>query len=591
MRESVSASPFLRAWQDTQIQEWLAPALERMDWNAFNETARANTGRTPAEVVEWLEGGVLLAVRNLDKVGQPGSVPPLVLLADFGSKADELAAFLQQAMSRWQERQQLREEQEEYAGVMVYTVISEQSETDEETDEEPGEDDEDEIDTAVPAKPDLPFVWAINDGVLIVAADKSEVFAILDAQLDGGARQPLESAPRFQRAHEAADPSDFVALVHLPPLVNLMQAGLEQALQANPNPFTPAPRDIVTALGLDALQDIVATSRTTPDETVVRYRLSYSAPRGLLGLLNVDTAAFPQPRWIPARWQNVATYRFDVGQFIPRLEAIVTTASPALGGMIQGMTAQMLEKTGVDLKRDLFGSFGDEVVVAQHFTPGESATGIAAAGLEDVPQLFAISLRDADTFERSFEKLLQNSSPGTAQLIKSREYLGYRLNTYTPALPPMPEGVTAPTPRPVHYAFGGGYAFIAMGSASPLEEAIQALAADGADTFWTRQDVRDVVARLPRNATSFQLQDTAALLGLLVDTFERSFTETVRSARMAADDEDGESEDEDEPLVVTNSEAKPTRELFSRYFGLTTSHTTMTDTEIEAVSVMSAAKK
>jgi hypothetical protein len=584
LRKSTADSPFVRAWQDTQVREWLAPLRERMDWEAFDETARANTGHTPDEVLNWVEGGALLAVRTLERMNRPDKVPPFVFVADLGKNARPMQEFLQNATARRLNREPAREEQEDYAGATIHSIIPEPV--------APKPHDE----NAASVKPDLPLVWTVHEGLLIMAADKAEVVAILDAQREGGVRQPLEDAPRFQQVRGAVERPDLIALLQLRPLVTLVQAAFEQSNQAGKNPFAPAPHDIITGLGIDAWEDIAATWRTTPEKTVVRYRFNYTAARGLLGLFATETPSFPQPRWIPARWQNVATYRFDFGQLFPRLDAMVTTISPIFSSMAQGMAGQLTKKTGVDLEHDLFAHFGDELVVAQHFSP-DAAVDAAFPGFGEIPQVFAVSLRDAGSFERAVEKLLEGGGPGLSQLISTREHHGYRVHTYASAPPPSPDDPVASSNPAFHYAFAGGYAFFSVGPVGPIEEALQAVASDSDESFWKRSDVRDALADLPRGASSFQFQDTAATLGLMVQTLERVFAGSARAAATAARESDGEEteavhDDEKRSEAVartwTNPGAQPNRELFARYFGPTVSYTTMDEHGIEAVSILSA---
>src|SRR5690606_27256567 len=140
------------------------------------------------------------------------------------------------------------------------------------------------------------------------------------------------------------------------------------------------------------------------------------------GLLHTSNPSLPRPDWIPAHWKNVSVYRFEIGQLFPRLEEMLGAISPPLAGMLQGMQGQIAETKGVDLKRDLFSNLGDEVVVAQHFSPGESAAVTETTALEDVPQVFAFSIRDAAALERSIAALMPQAGEGAAAPLRTRDY-------------------------------------------------------------------------------------------------------------------------------------------------------------------------
>ncbi len=591
VRENFANGPFARAWADEEIQRWLAPLREQGAWAEFNETARAETGFTPAEVMEWIEGSALLSIGRLDDYIAAGAEGPLpfMMLAEFGGNAGRIEEFMRKSGERRVEKGRATAESEEYAGVTVHTLLPLPSEDEDEAEDDHAQADEeyseDEyVDEEEDDSPEMPLIWAVNDGVLILSPDKTTVLATIDAQKTGGVREPLASSARYQRLRDTANSPDVLFALRLPPLVELFQAGMEKSLAGNENPMVPTAQAIVQGVGLDVMEDLVMSWHTTEEESVARYRLNYSAPDGIFSLLQHQTPGLPRPKWIPANWQNIAVYRFDMGQLLPRLEQILNTISPPLAGMVQGMQGQVAKNTGVDIKKDLMGHFGDELVIAQHLSPSElnPAPG-TTPGLEDIPQLFGIAVRDEAAIERALATLMPKPSDGASSPVRTRDYLSYKINSVTPPAAGGQQGGA----KGAHYAIAGGYVFFTTGNPQPLEQALQALARGG-DSYWDRKDTRERLASVPAEANAFQVQDTASMFALLVNTIENLALRQQQEAAEAA--EAGEEGENEPPQRWTDPSARPSREVFARYFGDTVSYTVQDANGIEAVTRLATPK-
>jgi len=85
---------------------------------------------------------------------------------------------------------------------------------------------------------------------------------------------------------------------------------------------------------------------------------------GLLGLLAYGDAPAPRPEFIPDSWVSVSAARFSIPTAYAALKATLHAVSPPLEAMVQQQIAGLNKNLGVDLERDLIGSFGDEVVAA-----------------------------------------------------------------------------------------------------------------------------------------------------------------------------------------------------------------------------------
>ena len=584
LKEASAESPLARAWADPEIQAWLAPLRERFNWEKFNEEARAETGVSPDEAMSWIDGAVVLAVRDLTQAtATEGGAVPFIFAAQFGGNLEKATQFLEDMAGRRVDERQYRQEVETYGGVEVHALYPPEQDEDE---AEAGEEGEEPAGAESDDRDDQPVVWAAHDGVLFLSAVKQEVLAMLDARQDGGAEAPLAGSARLERLQQIGGDSDVIVSLRIPKLVAAMEASLAAKAEAGGgNPMIPPARSIIEGLGLDAWEDFWFAWRIEGDESIGHYGLAYRRPAGLLSLLQHERAGFPRPEWIPADWKNVAVHRFELNQLLPRLQQIVTTISPPLGGMMQGMLAQMPQKTGVDLQRDLLGRFGDELVVVQRFEavkPGDDAM----AAMNQVPQMFVFSVNDGPGLEQALNTLIKSGGPAAEQMLKSRDYLGRRI---TSIQSPTPPGAPHAAPS-FHYAISDRYFFLTMHAASPVEEALQALAR-GEGGFWDRDDVQAALEWVPADATGFQVQDLPSMLAVAVPAIEAALNASletrVQQARQEAE-EAGEDPDAAEAAVrgearFTDPAHTPSPETFARYFGQNWSYFGHDGTSLRAV--------
>lgn len=578
LREASKDSPGARAWQDPEIQAWLAPLREKFDWAKVNEEARAETGSSPEEVLNWIEGGAVLAIRDFGAaMAMQGENVPFIIAIDFGGNLDEMSGFLERMARRSVDEKNHREEIDTYGGVDVHGLYPPEPDTTEAEEDEDADGSE---------SSGTPMFWAADEGLLFLSSVKQEILDILDTRQDGGAATPLAGSDRLERLREIGGQSDLIVSLRLPRLVGLMESAMAAKAQAGGgNPMIPPARNVITGLGLDAWEDVWFATRFDGDESIGHYGLAYREPRGLLTLLQHEARGFPQPEWIPAEWKNVAVYRFEAFQLLPRLQQILSTISPPMGGMIQGMLAQMQQKTGVDLQRDILGRFGDEMVAVQRFESMQPGAN-ALTTLNEVPQMMVFSLNDAPGFEQALNTLIKTGGPAAEQMMKTRDYLGYRITSIEPPTPPGSQAAG----QSMHFAITDRYFFLGMRSASVVEEALQALSRGGGG-FWDREDVGEALDWAPADATGFQVQDMASVLAVVVPGVEAilgaGMEAKVQQARAAAI-EAGEDPDAAEAEVraearFTDPERAPSPEVFAKYFGNNWSIIVMDDTSLRAV--------
>jgi len=326
-----------------------------------------------------------------------------------------------------------------------------------------------------------------------------------------------------------------------------------------PNLMGIDPESLLGALGLDALGEVYYAVRVGPKDSRMDFGLTYTEERGLLKLMAYQPGPVPQPDWIPAKWPVVSIGRFSVPQAYAALEQLLDAISPMLSGMAQGQITALNRKLGIDLKRDLIGSLGDQLVSAYALPSGLDAG--QAPPWDQMDQLIALSLDNVDAFTQAIDALKQMAGgPAADQLFTKRDYLGqtiYTINTHTqPGAKPV---------RGFSYAIANRTLLVGVGSSAPVENALQGMR-DGQGAFWKRDDIKAALAGMPAEAAAIQFTDMRVVISSLLEM-------AVRMADTAdAPDAPGKPKPGPDWKSFIDSSAKPDAGVIGRYWGIATGY-------------------
>ena len=529
MLENWDRSPWARTWNDEQVARFLAPLREKMKVAEWDEKTRAETGHTVRELLSLAGRQCLFAVRDFDTLmAHPdGAKPdvPLIFALDLGSGHELADIFRQQAG-----KDATRESTEEFQGETLHF----KAEND---------------DTAVG--------WAIVGDVLL-AANRRDLLQQTVANLKRGrAASPFSESARFQELRRATPHAHFTLLFNLealyPALLHSFKSK-EKTEEAPANPLGVTPEGVLKALGIDALQTLGFSLRMGTEATELNGSLTYRENRGLVRVLAYGSAAGSRPDFVSARWPMVSAGRFSFAEAYAGVEEILKAASPGMDSFVQGWIQSLNQQLGLDLKRDLIGSLGDVVVSAQAVDESVPAGEIPTP--EQLNQFVAFSLVNRPAFENAVEALKGLGGPGLGQSFGKREYLGETIQTFQP--PEGPAG--APKRKTVAYAVTQRWFLLGVGSAGPVESALQGLQG-GRESFWDRAEVKQALAPLPANAATVSYQDLRLLVPVFMDAMLKGFERTREAARARpAGDNAGAKPDFD-------WDARPDSKAIAKYWG------------------------
>lgn len=531
-------NPLATSWADPQVVKFLAPLRGQLEVDAWDDQAKEATGLTVRELLALAGGELLVALPSFDPATREhGAPPPFLFAMQLGGQAAKLTQILADSA----EKNKVREESEDYAGVKV-TIRTPSADEDGES----------------AAKT---LAWALVEDVWVISAEKERVFAAIDALKQGGVDSALGKSERFLRTRERTAQAAALVYVNFPavyPLLEQAIAGMAASSSGRPNRYGIEPETTFAALGLDALGECYLAMSGDAKETRIDAGLIYAEKRGILKLLAYETGPAPKPDWIPAKWTSVSTARFNFAKSYTALEELLDAVSPLLSGLTQGQIRTYNRKLGIDLKRDLVGSLGNELVSA-YGLPSDATPGTVTAW-DEMDQFFAVSLANEEAFTQAIDALKNLAGPMKDKLFSKRDYLGGTI--YTLNLPAGPEATGRA--RGFSYAIAGKMFVFGIGSPAMVESALQGIKT-GEGGFWKRDDVQAMLVRMPDDAMTVQVQDLRVMIGALVET-------AVRLQKATAT----------EPAVGTSASAyvdpaeRPDDAVIARHWGMSGGYSTRT---------------
>jgi hypothetical protein len=534
------AGPLASTWNDPQIVKFFAPLREELHVEEWDDDSREATGLSIRELFALAEGEALLAVPSFDfsKLGDK-TPPPFLLALEVGGQSAKIEKILSDSLAK----KNIVDETELFSDVKVHTrPISGAA------------------NNAEASAAQSTISWATVDGIWLLSADKARVFAAIDAIKQGGVSSALGKSERFLRTRERVKGAQSLAYLNIPAIYPALQNAVTAAKAksgAGGNPMGLDPETVFNALGLDALGEGYIALRVDDKETRMDAGLIYGEERGLLKLIAYQPGPAVQPDWIPAKWPSVSTAKFSLSKAYAGLEELLDSVSPMLSGMAQGQIRTFNKKLRIDIKRDLIGSIGDDLISAYALPPGLEAGAVPA--WTEMDQLIAFSLSNPVAFTKSVDALKSLAGPAAEKLFTKRDYLGNTL--YTLNQPAPAEG--AKPARGFSYAIANGTLLVGIGSPATVESALQGMAS-AQGLFWKRDDVKAALADLPADASGLQVQDLRVLIASLVET----------AVQMQEAENAGKPADEQKRYLDLT--ARPDSDVIARHWGFSSGYVTRT---------------
>lgn len=300
------------------------------------------------------------------------------------------------------------------------------------------------------------------DSVLVLANTVKAVEPIV-ARLTGGGAPPLGEVPSYQANHLSMfRDSPLYAWINVKSFLDItLRAAAAEKSESSSTPGPEMkPEKIVGALGLSALKSIALSYQDSNEGALFQVFLSVpeSGRQGIFKILAPEPKESGPPPFVPATAINFQRWRWDGQKAFATLERTLNDLSPeAVSGLkwlLDTATKAGQEKDpGFDVKKNLIGNLGDDIISYEKAPPTDAAAGTSA------PSVSLIGSPHADQLCAALKATLGalaifNPQAGSP---KEREFLGHKI--YSSPMPPLPmmPMMAAPAAKSLHYAAGGSY--------------------------------------------------------------------------------------------------------------------------------------
>jgi hypothetical protein len=500
--ELADKSPLSRTFRDEKMQKFLAPALEKIEFASWDDKQKAATGLTLKELAALPQGEALLTLS-----ASAGKPVPLLLIDVGEANSGKVETLVKQVLQeRRSENREVTLTDETIAGVTLHAVTTVQQVPAPKA--APGAE---LSESEKPLTATETFHWFVKDGVFAAGPEKEDVIRVAVALSEGGVSEPLATTDAFLRHLDRVRGQGIGMALEFPNLAPAVLAKVEsENPQAQKNPLT-APAAVFRSLGINDLNTLSGDIRLEDQQMVTEIGVTYRSFVGLVSLLALGQGPVPQPDFVPENWLAVNSLRLKPADLFAALEAMIQGHHPTAAALFAGNLGMAGAKLGFDIKRDLFGSFGDEVVTGSAARPGVPLEKLTAF---DIDEVYVLSVADPKTLARVLDSLVKQADPQDKGAVARKEFGG----TTIYAAPLQPDPIRGQ--RLLNVCLWQDRLFISLGTSAPIETAILT-ATRRTGSFWQRADVVQALADTPSDAGGFAFQDNRVMISMLVMTFSR----------------------------------------------------------------------
>ncbi len=301
-------------------------------------------------------------------------------------------------------------------------------------------------------------IWFGQSDTVLWLGDQRDVLEQALARQAGNGEAALKSNPDFSTAYEAGMGSaQAYGWVHVKPLVDYVLSRESSADgSADGAMGMLQPSKILPALGLQGLRSISfnLSSAAAGMTAEVRVGIPASARTGLFKMILPDRKDAGPPNFVPADTCRFQRVRVDLREAWQALEDTVYAILPTARGVVDLMFQSVGkdQDPNYDLRKELIGNLGDDVMVIE-----QPPTTNSLAGLSEAPSLYLIG-SPAPAKVAGALKTLAGLLPPPMNNLRQRDVDGHTV--YSLALP---EGSEATPGAPKRWlSFGAAADYLAL---------------------------------------------------------------------------------------------------------------------------------
>jgi hypothetical protein len=250
------------------------------------------------------------------------------------------------------------------------------------------------------------------------------------------------------------------------------------------NPFGVKTSNLISALGLNSIDCIGLQVDSSGERLTLSSGAYFNKYEGLFSFIQHDgkEEAIPYD-FVPTQAFTVSSARYDFGKLWPTIEKIVSDLSPQLLLLMNSQIQAFEDQAGVPFRRDVLGSFGDEMVSFSFLDQDAKA----ANDFENAnPSFYAFSLVDSDLFDRSLRSMIEAFSSGQ-DLFEERVHKGVTIRKI--------RGIEA-SGISISYAVTEKWFLLGMGDDVHMTQLINRLDGNGR-SIWSNKQIKQALKAMP----------------------------------------------------------------------------------------------
>ncbi len=473
-RAACKTSPQIMCWNDPAMQPFHDKLMTKFN-EKFVAPIEKDLGLKVADFLALPQGQFTLAITVNGSNGHDAVAPGLILLLDAKAQSDLLKTNLTALTKKWKDAgRKLRTEtlhglsftvvplnSNDFAGILPKKApVS-----------EIGKD----------AKPDPTVeVYFTQYQSLLVAASSVKAAEVLAAHLTGSSLPAVADDATFagDKLSQFRDAPVYYGWFNATKTFDLITASSSPSGDdATPSAMPQfAGAKILGATGLGGLKSASFAVREKPEGSTIALHLT--APEatrtGLLKILALPAKDAGIPAFVPADATKFTRVRLDGKQTWAELQKMVAVISPqGLAGLNSVIdmanTLAQVKDPGFDLRANLFGNLGDDIVVYGKAPVGDSLTDFG-----NPPAIYLVAVSNPEQVINAVKNLASLAAPqDTAPA--PRDFVGHKIYSIAQRGQVHPDGSTA-APSYLYLASAGGYVAISK-TTTILEEYLRS--ADG----------------------------------------------------------------------------------------------------------------
>ena len=474
LRDLVKKSPQSQCWNDPAMKQFKDKFL--LKWNEdLVKPLERDLDVKLDDYTALLQGQLTFALTQNGWQGQDGQMPGLILLLDSRDKSAQLKRNLADLKKKWVDA--ARPVRTEKLRDVEFTILpistndvpqtlrkllpkrAEVQELGDDKDKKP--------------QPKEELVLGQFESLLLIGNSTKALEKVV-VRLTGGAMPTLGETAAYQANHLAMfRDAPCYGWLNAKALVDLIvkQAAEKKQNTDAPNPFDVSPEKIVSALGLTALKTAAFSLQESSEGSLFQFFLGVpeASRQGLFKILAGEPKETNPPRFVPADAIKFQRWRMDGQKVWATLEKTINDISPQWMSGINFLldtanTAAKDKDPGFDIRKNLIGNLGDDIVTYQ-----KAPRGTSPAELRSPPSVFLLGSPQPEQLAAALKSVLVYLSQQAGTPPQEREFLGRKIYSIQLRQMGQPTGGGAAAPVSFNYAAGSGY--VAMSTdASMVEE-------------------------------------------------------------------------------------------------------------------------